>query len=207
MLNSEKAVYIKQVKNDPGKNNETRESNEEEPVDKPESLDPSSSSEAKIYNRLKAVEFEIDAVASTFDGARSISSEDHQTTVVDDNSIPGDRKNDEGAVLASSSDLTLQHALAADRLKSLKRTKAQLEKELSIIHNEKNSNVIDYDKLLNDRVKEKQEPKNKRESKKAQKQGSNQSKRQRTASFSDDVDFDSVLDAASAGFVETVSKV
>ena len=115
----------------------------------------------------------------------------------------GNREDDESVMQLSSRDLTLQHALATDRLKSLKKTKAQLEKELSGLLKESSSEGIKHDKLIKDLVKE--EPRPKRKSKEIQKPGKNKEKQKKTVSFNDDVDFDVVLDAASAGFVETVS--
>lgn len=103
----------------------------------------------------------------------------------------------------SSGDLNLQNVLATNRLESLKKTKAQLEKELSDLFNEKNSKSIDHDKVIFDLVKEERRPK--RKPKEVQNLRKSSGKRHKTVSFNDDVDFDAVLDAASAGFVETVS--
>ncbi|KAJ4726908.1 Protein CHROMATIN REMODELING [Melia azedarach] len=187
--------------NDTGNSNETEGSNEEEPLDKLESIDPSSTSQGKLYNKLRAVDFEIDAVASTVEHVRRVSSKEEQDIDVANSTEQGDIENDKNAVQASPSDLTLQHALAADRLKSLKKTRAQLEKELSHFQKEKTSEGIAHDKFIKDLVKE--EPRRKRKSKEASKQGIDHTKRQKKVPFDDDVDFDSVLDAASAGFVET----
>lgn len=162
---------------------------EEERLGKSESIDPSVASEFKLYNKLRAVEFEIDAVESTVEPEQA-GSED------------GDRDGDDGAEAGNKED-NLQHALATDRLRSLKKTKAQLEKELSDLGKGTPSKGIVRDKVLLDIVKDKPAPK--RKSKQVQISGKKLEKRIKTVSFDEDDDFDAVLDAASAGFVETVS--
>ncbi|XP_021888520.1 protein CHROMATIN REMODELING 8 isoform X2 [Carica papaya] len=162
-----------------------------------ESDDPSSTSQAKLLKKLRAVKFEIDAVVSTVDQCRDASSnDDHAGDGIHKNY----REDDEHALQASCNDLTLQHALAADRLRSLKRTKAEIEKKLSGLGNSA-SKGIEHDKLIRNLVKE--EPRHKRKAKEPQKPSKNKEKRQKTISFDHDADFDAVLDAASAGFVET----
>ncbi|KAL5796503.1 hypothetical protein ACOSQ2_001323 [Xanthoceras sorbifolium] len=189
------------VENDAGNSNEDGGNNEEESLDKSESSDPSSASQAKLYNKLRVVKFEIDAVASSVDHVRRVTSKEDRDTDFDDSAEQRDEKDDKSAVETFSNDLTLQHALAADRMKSLKKTKAQLEKELSNFQDEKTSKSIEHEKLIQDLVKDEHRPK--RKSKEAQKPGKNRSKRQKTVSVDDDIDFDSMLDAASTGFVET----
>ncbi|KAK2648783.1 hypothetical protein Ddye_016272 [Dipteronia dyeriana] len=189
------------AENDVGNSNEDGGNNKEEPLVKSESSDPSSASQAKLYSKLRAVKFEIDAVASTVDHVRRVTIKEDRDIDVDDNAEQRDEEDDKRAVEAFSNDLTLQHALAADRLKSLNNTMAQLEKELSNFQDEKTFKGIEHEKLIQDLVKEEHGPK--RKSKEAQKPGKNISKRQKAVSVDDDIDFDSVLDAASAGFVET----
>ncbi|PQQ16135.1 protein CHROMATIN REMODELING 8 [Prunus yedoensis var. nudiflora] len=84
-------------------------------------------SQAKLYNKLRAVEFEIDAVASTVEPEQE-GNEGGARDGDDDGMEPGDK---EDLDQASATGLNLQHALATDRLRSLKETKAKLEKELS----------------------------------------------------------------------------
>ncbi|KAK5813409.1 DNA repair rhp26 [Gossypium arboreum] len=176
-------------------------STEEEPADKLEGNNPSSSaSQVKLLNKLRAVEFEIDAVASTVEERKDVTSGDHDAK--DEHVEEGKREDDdESAMQLRSRDSTLQRALATDRLKSLKNTKAQLEKELSGLLKESSSEGVKHDKLIEDLVKE--EPRLKRKSKEIQKPSKTKQKRKKSVSFNDDVDFDAVLDAASAGFVET----
>ncbi|XP_050205828.1 protein CHROMATIN REMODELING 8 [Mercurialis annua] len=186
---------LSQARNNLVNNGEAGGSTEEEPLDKSKSIDPSLASEAKLYNRLRAVNFEIDAVASTFEQVKNVASgEDH----ANDDAVkaePGDGEDDK------STDLTLQEALAADRLRSLKRTKTEIENELSAFHKDGTTRGVDHDKLLANLVKE--EPRHKRKSKEVQKPGKKKEKSHRKVSFNDDTDFDAMLDAASAGFVET----
>ncbi|KAE8708130.1 Protein CHROMATIN REMODELING 8 [Hibiscus syriacus] len=191
---------LAKAENDAGDGSEVGGSTEEEPTDKSEGNDPSSTAnQAKLLNKLRAVEFEIDAVASTVEEGKDVASgdDDAKDLFLEE----GVREDDESATKLPSRDSTLQRALATDRLKSLKHTKAQLEKQLSGLLNENLSKGIKHDKLLKDLVKE--EPKLKRKSKETQKPTKDQGKKKKTVSFNDDVDFDAVLDAASAGFVET----
>ncbi|CAN6545327.1 unnamed protein product [Malus baccata var. baccata] len=160
---------------------------EEERLEKSESIDPSVASGVKLYSKLRAVEFEIDAVESTVEPEQARSEE-------------GDHDGGDGAEAGNKAD-NLQHALATDRLRSLKKTKAQLEKELSDLGKGRPSKGIARDKVLLDIVKDKPAPK--RKSKQVQISGKKLEKRIKTVSFDEDDDFDAVLDAASAGFVET----
>lgn len=198
VLQFEKSDSMWQVTNNTENVSEGGGSTEEELADKSKNIDPSSTSQTKLYNRLRAVKFEIDAVASTFEQVKNVaSSEDHDD---DDKAECGDREDDE---LVSPIDFTLQQALAADRLKCLKRTKVQIEKELSDLQEDDATKGMDYENLLADMVKEESRPK--RKAKKVQKPGKKRQRSQKTVSFTDDTDFDATLDAVSAGFVETVS--
>lgn len=146
---------------------------------------------------MRAVEFEIDAVASTVELEQGGN---------DDGVGDGDN----GAELVEKEDHVqasdnLQHALATDRLRSLKKTKARLEKDILDLGKQRPSKGIEHDKVLSNIVKEKPAPK--RKLKQAQKPGKKQDKRVKTVSFDEDADFDAVLDAASTGFVETVSSI
>ena len=104
----------------------------------------------KLLNRLRAVEFEIDAVASTVEEGKNVASGDDRADHDDNDDCmeKGNREDDESVMQLSLPDLTLQHALATDRLKSLKKTKAQLEKELSGLLKESSSEGIKHDKLI-----------------------------------------------------------
>ncbi|GAV80148.1 SNF2_N domain-containing protein/Helicase_C domain-containing protein [Cephalotus follicularis] len=185
---------LDEARNHDGNGGEAGGSAEEgENGEKSGGIDHSSSSQAKLYNRLRAIAFEIDAVASTV--------EDHCTYGSNDSREVRDGAEDKSAVQVSHDGLTLQHALAADRLTSLKKTKAELEKEISNFCEGSVSKGDEEDKVLHNLVKE--EPRAKRKSKEVQKPGKNQAKRKKTVSYDDDNDFDAVLDAASAGFVET----
>lgn len=148
------------------------------------------------------MEFEIDAVASTVEQARDITSNEDHACDSNENGEQGDR---EDGCQGSASGLNLQQALAADRLKSLKKTRAQIEKDLSDLCRNKPSKGIENDKLILNIVKEESRPK--RKLKEVQKSSKKLEKRFRTVSFEEDGDFDAVLDAASTGFVETVSLI
>ncbi|GLU03662.1 hypothetical protein SLE2022_208500 [Rubroshorea leprosula] len=189
---------LAKVENDAQDSSEVGGSTEEEPVDKSDGINPSSANQAKLLTKLRAVEFEIDAVASTIEQAKNAANEDDHSDRADDGAEKENKQDDKNVSRVSSSDL-LQHALATDRLRSLKKTRAQLEKELSVLPNDGTLKSIEHDKLIQDLVKE--EPK--RKLKEIQKPNKNKEKRFKTVKLVDDDDFDAVLDAASAGFVET----
>ncbi|CAE5989033.1 unnamed protein product [Arabidopsis arenosa] len=145
-----------------------------------------SSSQNELLNKLRAVKFEIDAVASTVEHVDEIAVE---------------QKDDESEVHGLHSGSALQHALATDRLRSLKKRKIQLEKELTGLHGQSASSSADHDNLLRDLVKEK--PSLKRKLNETRKPSRREGKKVKVVSFREDTDFDAVFDAASAGFVET----
>lgn len=143
---------------------------------------------------MRAIEFEIGAVSSTIQRPRDVD-KDGEGGDVDEEDL------EEGADEGNSSEL--QRVLAADRLTSLERTKAQLEKELSRFSNDSDPKSIERKKVIFSLVKEDRRPKKKlKDDRKLTKRPA---KRFKTVSFDDDADFDAVLDAASTGFVETVS--
>lgn len=153
-----------------------------------------------MYNKLRAVEIEINAVTSAVEQLESFKRHDDIFSEGEDERKQGPADIEKDYLGASPNDVTLQHALAADRLRSLIKTKAQLEKEIL-----DSSNDIKDNKLLRDLVKE--EPKTTRKLKEIQKTSKkkNKNKRLKTVSFVEDDDFDAVLNVASTGFVETVS--
>uniref|UniRef100_A0A2P2MDJ6 Uncharacterized protein MANES_13G035800 n=1 Tax=Rhizophora mucronata TaxID=61149 RepID=A0A2P2MDJ6_RHIMU len=177
---------------------------EAEYPDKLETIGSSTTSQVKLYNKLKAIEFEIDAVACSVECvSNAASSQDHASFDHDDDDRKGrsDKKDDESCNEVSPNGVTLQQALASDRLRSLRRTKAQLEKELSDLHKDGIPKVSKEDLLLESLVRE--DPRPRKKSKEVQKPGKNKGKCQKTVSLSDDANFDAMLDATSAGFVET----
>lgn len=191
-----------QARNNAGNSSEVGGDTEEEPIERSESTDSSSASQAKLYNKLRAVEYEITAVASTVEQARHITGNEDHAYDGNDNLEQADREDDS---MASPNGLNLQHALAADRLRSLKKTKAQIEKDISDFCKNEPLKDIEHNKLISSIVKEASRPK--RKAKEVQKSSKILKKRLKTVSFDEDGDFDAVLDAASTGFVETVSKI
>ncbi|KAE9619385.1 hypothetical protein Lal_00047527 [Lupinus albus] len=186
---------IQKARNDVVTDTEAKGSTDEENHHVSENVDLSSSSKAEeLHQKLRAVEFEIGAVASTIEDVKNNG----------DSSGVGEDGQEQGIAAGDdSSDASdLQRVLAADRLRSLKNTKAQLEKELSKLGKDNNSKSTEREKLIFDLVKEERTSKRKlkEKDKKLQK---NSGKKLKTVSFNDDVDFDAVLDAASAGLVET----
>lgn len=159
--------------------------------DKLDTTDSSSASHVQLYQKLRAVEYEIDAVASTVQPVKKLERDEKHSFVGTDSQEHG---HEEDGVLASTDDL--HHALAVDRLRSLKKTQQQLKKELSHLNDKHAKTILEI-------VKDRSKPK--RKSKEVKKSGNNREKRLKVVSFDDDNDFDAALDAATVGFVETVS--
>ncbi|KAK7267406.1 hypothetical protein RIF29_20080 [Crotalaria pallida] len=185
---------IQKARNDAVADTEAEGSTKEENPNVSENGDlPSSTKAEELRQKLRAVEFEIGAVASTIE---DVENNGDCSGIDEDRLEQGIAAGDD-----SSNGSNLQRVLAADRLSSLKNTKAQLEKELSKLGEDNNSKSTEREKMIFDLVKEERRPKRKvKEDKKLQKSSG---KKLKTVSFNDDADFDAVLDAASAGFVET----
>ncbi|KAL2236418.1 protein CHROMATIN REMODELING 8 [Sesamum indicum] len=187
---------LEKARKDAGDYNEASGAREEETVGRTKSTETSSSSNENLVNKLRAVQVEIDAVTSAVEQLENFKRDEDHLPDGDDEIEQGNAEAERNILQASSNDLTLQHALAVDRLQSLIKTRAQLEKEIS--DSPRNSQ---HDRFLRNLVKE--EPRSKRWLKEVEKTSQNQKKRLKRVSFSEDDDFDAVLNAASAGFVET----
>ncbi|KAL0390903.1 UNVERIFIED_CONTAM: protein CHROMATIN REMODELING 8 [Sesamum calycinum] len=187
---------LEKARKDADDYNEGAGAREEETVGRTKSKETSSSSNGNLVNKLRAVQVEIDAVTSAVEQLENFKRDEDHFPDGDDEIEQGNAEAERNILQASSNDLTLQHALAVDRLQSLIKTRAQLEKEIS--DSPRNGQ---HDRLLRNLVKE--EPKSKRWLKEVDKTSQNQKKRLKRVSFSEDDDFDAVLNAASAGFVET----
>lgn len=164
---------------------------EENVCDRLDSTDSSSASHVQLYQKLRAVEYEIDAVASTVEPVKKFEKDEQHSYVGTDSQ---EHVHEEDGVSASAH--VLQHALAVDRLKSLKKTQQQLKKELSHLDDKHVKSILEI-------VKDRSKPK--RKSKEVKKSENNREKRLKVVSFDEDTDFDAALDAATVGFVETVS--
>ncbi|XP_068493116.1 protein CHROMATIN REMODELING 8 isoform X1 [Phaseolus vulgaris] len=187
----ERDVLEKATKNDSVTVTEGEGSAKEERSDLTENVDPSANARAELHQKLRAVQFEIDAVASTVERLRNVENNEECCDAGEDGLVPGTAEGD------SSNNSNLQCVLAADRLRSLKKTKAQLEKNLVNLSKDDASKSVEDEQLILSLVREERKPKRKVEEDKSK------GKRLKKVSFDDDVDFDTVLDAASAGFVET----
>lgn len=172
-------------------------------LDNSKTTDPSSSTQTKLYNKLRAIEYEIDAVVSSVKQAKNAVDYEDGNLGDSDKHGAADKENQTSVFHSSSKDLNLHHALAADRLRSLKQTKAHIEKELLELQESKPSKANEHERLLRSLVKD--EPSQKRKAKAVERTDRKKEKRQKAVSFNDDDDFDAILDAASVGFVETVS--
>ncbi|XP_031122119.1 protein CHROMATIN REMODELING 8 [Ipomoea triloba] len=159
----------------------------------------SSTKKTDMCNKLRAVEVEIQAVKSGFERLENFRRNDEQVSDREDGHEKRDIETEQSTTQAPLNDLDLQRALAADRLKSLLKTKAQLKKDISDLSNDSTQDTLS---VLRDIVKE--QPKPKQRLKEAKSPSKNKKKRIKTASLDDDDDdFDAVLNAASSGFVET----
>jgi len=162
-------------------------------------MEPSSASQVELWKRLRAIDVEIDAVASTVEQAKNVGeNEELSCGNCDDGDVVS--QENKGIDKGVPNNLTLQHALAADRLKSLKKTRAELRKELS--NTSKDGKATEAE-LLQYLVRE--DSKLKRKSKEVQGSSKELKKQKKAVPYQEDDEFDAVLNAASGGFVETVS--
>ncbi|KAA0038015.1 protein CHROMATIN REMODELING 8 isoform X1 [Cucumis melo var. makuwa] len=162
---------------------------EENVCDKLDTTDSPSASHVQLYQKLRAVEYEIDAVASTVGPGKKLERNEQHSCISTDSQ---EHAREEDGVSASGDGL--QHALAVDRLRSLKKTQQQLKKELFHLNDKHAKTILEI-------VKDRSKPK--RKSKEVKKSGNDGGKRLKVVSFDEDNDFDAALDAATVGFVET----
>ncbi|XP_051142683.1 protein CHROMATIN REMODELING 8 [Andrographis paniculata] len=171
-------------------------SEEENAADESKKNESTTSDHGKLVNKLRAVELEIDAVKAAVKQFKNIKRDEDCPPDGDDKTELGNEEVGRNSFHTSSNDLAIQHALASDRLKTLKKTRAELKKDIS------NYSVnAEDDRLIRNLIKE--EPKSKRLLKEVEKPTQNKKKQIKKASLIEDEDFDAVLNAASAGFVET----
>lgn len=180
----------------PGESNEAIGSAEEEMVERKKSNEEGQDKKLDLYNKLRAVEVEIDAIKSGFGHLERFRRHEEEVPDTDGSSEAKQTQSEQSVIQAPLDDSNLQHALADDRLRSLLKTKAQLKKELSDFTDDTSS-----DALIQDLVKD--QPEFKRKVKEVQESSNKKSKRRKTTMLDDDDDFDAVLTAASSGFVET----
>ncbi|PIN05063.1 Transcription-coupled repair protein CSB/RAD26 (contains SNF2 family DNA-dependent ATPase domain) [Handroanthus impetiginosus] len=187
---------LEKARKDAEDSNKVAGGREEETLDGTKSKETFSSSHGNLVNKLRAVQLEIDALTSTVEQLESLKGNKDDFPDGEEETEHGNAEEERNVLQASPNDLTLQHALAADRLKSLIKAREQLEKEIP--DSSKNNR---HDRLIRNLVKE--EPKRKGRFKEVDKKSQNQKKRLKRVSLGEDDDFDAALNAASAGFVET----
>lgn len=149
-----------------------------------------------LSNKLRVVNVEIAAVAATVEQLDNYKRHEDRPLDDDEDKVVHNSELGPNFVKTTQNDVTLQHALAADRLKSLLKTRAQLEKEIS----ESSTSTLN-DSLIRSLVSEESKPK--KTLKNADETSRGRKKRLRKAAVIEDDDFDAVLNAASTGFVET----
>ncbi|CAM0879426.1 unnamed protein product [Alopecurus aequalis] len=165
---------------------------------------PQDDAQAKLHQKLRSVQLEIDAVASTIGGAAKQGagkkkSDRPGSAHTEDKKIKKEESAGEDAPRGGA----LQQALAAERLRSLKRAKAQIQREILQSEPGTSGTINKKDKMLAMLVED--EPRRKKSLKPPA--GGPKKKdlprRVKTVTYDDDNDFDAVLDGASAGFMET----
>lgn len=145
--------------------------------------------------KLRAVELEIGAVTSAVEQFKNSKRNEERFF---DGDLKKKMRNSESDEVyqASPNSLMLQHALAADRLESLIKTRAQLQSDVSV-----SSKDNLHSKLIRDIVKD--DSKSKQLLKEVAKTSKDKNKRLKSVSFNEDDDFETVLTTATSGFVET----
>lgn len=167
---------------------------------------PEDDAQAKLHQKLRSVQLEIDAVASTIGGVKPAAGKkksDRSGSAQTD--VKKEAEEEEGN--AGEDDAprggALQQALAAERLRSLKRAKVQIQRE--ILQSEPGTSGLSSKKGKTLAMLVEDEPRRKK-SLKPPPGGPKRKKsprRLKTVTYDDDNDFDAVLDGASAGFMET----
>ncbi|KAF6154756.1 hypothetical protein GIB67_032368 [Kingdonia uniflora] len=183
---------LTEVVNDGGDGSELGRKTEKHILQDENGNDATSTSRARLFSKLRAIEVEIDAVAASIPRNEDLLSVSNDSNNREDGKDAREGKN---VIQVSANGLDLQCALATDRLRSLEKTKAQFQKELSKFDSD------GLDKVIEDLVKEEAKPK--RRLKRLQKSSKDSKKCRKTVSYDEDVDFDAVLDAASTGLIET----
>ncbi|CAO2185215.1 unnamed protein product [Urochloa humidicola] len=163
---------------------------------------PEADAQAKLHQKLRSVQLEINAVASTIKRAKHAAGKQVDTS---DSGDAQDKKKQKRADHTAQDDPhggALQQALATERLKSLKKAKAQIQKEISQSDPCPSGSGKQKDKMLAMLVAE--EPRRKKKTLMPSRGPKKMSTpKLKTMSYNDDDDFDAVLDGASAGFMET----
>ncbi|KAK1661494.1 hypothetical protein QYE76_049653 [Lolium multiflorum] len=167
---------------------------------------PQEDAQAKLHQKLRSVQLEIDAVASTIGGAKPAAAKKKSDR---SGSAQKEAKKETEEGNAGEDDAprggALQQALAAERLRSLKRAKVQIQRE--ILQSEPGTSGLSSKKGKALAMLVEDEPRRKKSLKPPPPSGGPKKKksprRLKTVSYDDDNDFDAVLDGASAGFMET----
>jgi DNA excision repair protein ERCC-6 len=165
---------------------------------------PEADAQAELHQKLRSVQLEIDAVASTIKRSKSATGKQIDSSSGSADAQDQNKQRPDDTTQDDSQGEALQQALATERLKSLKKAKVQIQKE--ILQSDPSPSVSGNrkDKMLAMLVEE--EPKRKKKPLKPPVGNKNLSTpRLKMKTYNDDDDFDAVLDGASAGFMETVS--
>lgn len=161
---------------------------------------PEVDDQAKLHYKLRSVQLEIDAVASTIKGAKHAvgKKRDHSDST---DAVDKKKNHVDDTAQDAPHGGALQQALAVERLKSLKKAKAQIQKDILQSDPCPSGSDSQTDKMLAMLVEE--EPRRKKPLKPPGRPKENSTRQLKTVIYNDDNDFDAVLDEASAGFMET----
>ncbi|KAH9287767.1 hypothetical protein KI387_031884, partial [Taxus chinensis] len=156
--------------------------------------------QSHIHAQLRAVEIEISAVAA---GLETVQNAASNNIIISEDS-EAEKEDEELEFRENRSSLAeglvLQHALATDRLKSLKQKRGQLKKQLKDFEGEGKTQEPKEQSLFVDSVNNDEDTGTKGTSHRINKR---QKKEKRNSCFQEDDEFDAALDAASSGLIET----
>lgn len=151
---------------------------------------PASTTHSKLFSKLQAVTFEIEAISA------SISDIKNSEKIENNTSAGIEHARNYHSVQFTPDGLTVQQALASDRLRSLEKTRDQIQCEIAKIDPKE---TVGESQFLHRLVQE--EPKGKRKFKEAQHSGRNTKKEK--VSYEDDLNFDAMLSASAHGLMES----
>lgn len=158
---------------------------------------PASTTRSKLFSKLQAVTFEMEAVSA------SISHIKNSEEIENNTSADIEHARNCHSVQFTPDGLTVQQALASDRLRSLEKTRDRIQCEIAKIDPKETGETVGEIQFLHRLVQE--EPKGKRKFKEAQPSGRNLKKK--IVSYDDDLNFDAMLNASAHGLMESVSSL
>lgn len=151
----------------------------------------------QIHAQLRAVEAEIAAVSAGLEIVQSIAGKDSESSEGEKDEIDQDLSEHKPYVVDGG---VLQRTLATERLRSLKRKRGQLKKQLKAFEGDGKARELEEQKVLLNSVKNKEETVIKGTGRLLDKPTRGKRK---NFSLQEDDEFDAALDAATSGLIET----